>query len=141
MASQRFVFVQTAIALLDKGEKEKAVEVLDRMDATYPDRNFPYNTSIAVKYTNEQTVMQAIDTYIQCGEKEKAMAMADRFLEETMQAIKLSAQPYRGTVLSRTDLENNFMLYQYTVDIINQVDTEKAQEYSRALEDYINSLG
>lgn len=141
VASQRFVFVQTAIALLDKGEKDKAVEVLDRMDATYPDRNFPYNTSIAVKYTNEQTVMQAIDTYIQCGEKEKAMAMADRFLEETMQAIKLSAQPYRGTVLSRTDLENNFMLYQYTVDIINQVDTEKAQEYSRALEDYINSLG
>ena len=139
VAAMRFMFVQTAIALYDKGETDKALQVLDRMQEVYPDRNFPLNTSAAAMYNNEQMVLQAIDLYFKCGEKAKGLAMADRFMEETMQAIRLFAQPYRGSVLSQIDLQNNFQLYQYGIDIVRQEDPDKAQEYSKTLEDFLNS--
>lgn len=118
VAAVRFMFVQTALALYDKGEKEKAIQVLDRMQEVYPDRNFPLNSSAAVMYVNEQMVLQAVDLYFKCDEKEKGLAMADTFMNETMQAIRLFAQPYRGSVLSQPDLQHNFQLYQYGIDII-----------------------
>ena len=139
VACQRFMFVQTAIALYNKGDRERTVKVLDRMQETYPDRNFPLNTSAAVQYVNELMVIHAIDLYLKCGEKEKGLAMADRFTEETMQAIRLFAQPYRGSVLSKSDLDNNFQLYQYTVETVRAVDPDKAQEYSKVLEDFLNT--
>ena len=139
VASPRFVFVQTANALYKKGETDKAVQLLDRMQETFPDRNFPLNTSAAVRYVNENMVINAIELYIKCGQNDKALDLADRFLTETMKAIKLFSQPYHGNVLSRSDLENNFLLYQYAVETVNLVDTEKAREYSQALEDFFNS--
>ena len=138
VASMRFMFVQTAIALYDKGETDRVIQVLDRMQETYPDRNFPLNSSAAVMYVNEQMVLYAIDLYIKCGEKEKGLAMAGRFMEETMQAIRFFAQPYRGSVLSQTDLQHNFQLYQYGIEVVHSADAEKAQEYSKALEDFLN---
>ena len=139
VASQRFVFVQTAIALFNKGEKDKAVQVLDRMEETFPDRNFPYNSSAAVQYVNELMVIHAIDLYIKCGQKEKGLAMADRFMEETMLSLKLFAQPYHGSVLSQSDLENNFQLYPYGIEAIRSADPEKAEEYSKALSEFLES--
>ena len=139
VASQRFVFVQTAIALFNKGEKDKAVQILDRMEETFPDRNFPYNSSAAVQYVNEMMVIHAIDLYIKCGQKDKGIAMADRFLEETMQAIRLFAQPYKGTVLSQIDLENNIQLYHYGIEALYAGDPEKAEEYSNTLQDFLKS--
>ena len=139
VASPRFVFVQTANALYKKGETDKAVQLLDRMQETFPDRNFPLNTSAAVRYVNENMVINAIELYIKCGQNDKALELADRFITETMKAIKLFSQPYHGNVLSRSDLENNFLLYQYAVETVNLVDTEKAREYSQALEDFFNS--
>ncbi len=139
VAAVRFMFVQTALALYDKGEKEKAIQVLDRMQEVYPDRNFPLNSSAAVMYVNEQMVLQAIDLYFKCGEKDKALAMADTFMNETMQAIRLFAQPYHGSVLSQPDLQNNFQLYQYGIDIIRQADNDKATEYATVLEQFLDS--
>ena len=137
--SHRFIFVQTAQALYNKGEKEKAVQLLDRMQETFPDRNFPLNSSAAVHYVNEWMVINAIDLYIKCGEKEKGLDLADRFINETMDAIILFSKPFHGSVLSRSDLENNFQLYQYAVETVSLADTEKAQEYSKALEDFFNT--
>ena len=109
------------------------------MQETFPDWNFPLNSSAAVPYVNEWTVLSAIELYIKCGEKEKGLDLADRFINETMDAIVLFSKPFHGSVLSRTDLESNFQFYQYAVDIVNQADTEKAREYSQALEDFFNS--
>ena len=92
--SHRFIFVQTAQALYNKGEKEKAVQLLDRMQETFPDRNFPLNSSAAVHYVNEWMVINAIDLYIKCGEKEKGLDLADRFINETMDAIILFSKPF-----------------------------------------------
>ena len=139
VAAMRFMFVQTAYALFEKGDTDKALQVLDRMEETYPDRNFPYNSSAAVRYVNEEMVLSAIELYHRCGQDDKALAMADRFLEETMQSIRLFAQPYRGSVLSQVDLQHNFQLYQYGVEVVRLIDNDKAQEYSKTLEDFLNS--
>ena len=139
VASQRFMFVQTAIALYDKGDTTRTVEVLDRMQETYPDRNFPLNSSAAVQYVNEQMVIFAVDLYLKCGQREKGLDLADRFMNETMQAIRLFAQPYKGSVLSQPDLQHNFQLYQYGIEVIRTADPDKAQEYSKTLEDFLNS--
>ena len=101
--------------------------------------NTPMKKQAFLEYVNEQMVLYAIDLYIKCGEKEKGLAMAERFLEETMQAIRLFAQPYRGSVLSQTDLQHNFQLYQYCLEIISAADKEKTQEYSRILEEFLNN--
>ncbi|HIZ87485.1 MAG TPA: DUF2723 domain-containing protein [Candidatus Coprenecus pullistercoris] len=138
--SQRFIFVQTAKALLLKGDTTRAVELLDRMQEVFPDRNFPLNSSAAVQYVNEPTVINAIELYIKCGETEKGLDLADRFLKETMDGLKLFAKPYREGFLSQADLENCFHLYSYAVEVIKSVDTEKAREYSQALEDFFSSL-
>ena len=138
--SQRFIFVQTAAAMMCNGDKERAVRLLDRMQEVFPDRNFPLNSSAAVQYVNEHMVINAIDIYGQCGESQKALDLADRFIKETMKAIKLFSKPLHGAMLSRVDLENNLQLYQYAVEAVSYVDKEKAQEYSQALEDFFNTL-
>ncbi|HIZ85387.1 MAG TPA: DUF2723 domain-containing protein [Candidatus Coprenecus stercoravium] len=138
--SQRFVFVQTANALLAEGDTTRTVEVLDRMQEVFPDRNFPLNSSAAVHYVNELMVIKAIELYISCGETEKALDLADRFINETMKGVKLFSQPYHGSVLSQSDLESHFQMYQYAVETVSKVDMEKAEAYSSALKDFINSL-
>ena len=135
--SQRFIFVQTARAFYEKGDTAKAVELLDRMQETFPDRNFPLNTSAAVHFVNEHMVIAAAEIYAKCGETEKATDLATRFLDETMKALVLFAQPYHGSVLSNSDLENNFLLYQYMLDILRISDNEKAREYTQALDDFL----
>ena len=139
-ASPRFVFVQTAAALYSKGDTARAVQLLDRMQEIFPDTKYPLNSSAAVHYVNENMVLYAIDLYTKCGEKEKALDLAGRFIDETMDALKLFSKPYHGSVLSRTDLETNFLLYQYAVEGVRTADTDKAQEYSQALDDFLHSM-
>ena len=139
-ASPRFVFVQTAAALYSKGDTARAVQLLDRMQKIFPDTKYPLNSSAAVHYVNENMVLYAIDLYTKCGEKEKALDLAGRFIDETMDALKLFSKPYHGSVLSRTDLETNFLLYQYAVEGVRTADTDKAQEYSQALDDFLHSM-
>ena len=139
-ASPRFVFVQTAAALYSKGDTARAVQLLDRMQEIFPDTKYPLNSSAAVHYVNENMVLYAIELYTKCGEKEKALDLAGRFIDETMDALKLFSKPYHGSVLSRTDLETNFLLYQYAVEGVRTADTDKAQEYSQALDDFLHSM-
>ena len=84
-------------------------------------------------------VIFAVDLYLKCGQREKGLDLADRFMNETMQAIRLFAQPYKGSVLSQPDLQHNFQLYQYGIEVIRTADPDKAQEYAKTLEDFLNS--
>ena len=61
-------------------------------------------------------------------------------MEETMKSIILFAQPFHGQFLSRADLENNFLLYQYMIEAVRLADETRASEYSKALEDFFNTI-
>lgn len=130
--SQRFIFVQTAKDLVRDGKIEKAVEILDKMQTAYPEKNFPLNTSVTASM-NEFMVIEAIELYDKCGEKEKALDLADRFINETLKAIRYFAKPYYNSVISLRDAEQNIHLFQYAIDIVSGIDAEKGKAYMEEL--------
>lgn len=121
----RAIFVQTAIGLYEDGYKEKAVQVLDRMQEVMVPQNFPLNSSVLYSI-NEYMVLQALEIYLRCDAKEKAVALANEFAKETLDAIVLFAKPYGKGILSQTDLENNYSLYGYMLDILSECGAEDA---------------
>lgn len=134
--NQRFLFVQTAIGLFNDGEKEKAVEILDKMQVAFPEKNFPLNTAILYS-VSEMMLIQAIEIYIKCDQSEKAVDLAQRFLDETFLSLKLFGTPYGETIISSYDLQNAYNLYTYTVDMITPVAPEVAEKYNAQLNAFL----
>lgn len=134
--NQRFIFVQTAIGLYYEGEIQKAVEILDKMQEVFPEKNFPLNTSLMYS-VSEMMVIQAIELYIKCEENDKAIAMAERFLDETYKSILLFASPYGESIISAYDLRNGYNLYTFAVEVIAPVAPEMAEKYTEQLEAFL----
>ncbi len=138
--SIRAIFVQTAIGLFEDGEKEKAVQVLDKMQQVMVPQNFPLNTSLLFS-VNEYMVLQAIEIYIKSGEREKGVKLAQDFAKETIDAVTLFAQPYGRSILSQSDLENNYSLYGYMLDILADCGAvEEAKELELKFNETISLL-
>ncbi len=137
------IFVQTAISLFNDGEKEKAIEVLDKMQEKILPENLPINSSLIFngQSVNELMIVQAIEIYLKSGSPEKGIELSKRFLNETLQSITLSAQPYGRGFLSKIDLDNNYALYYYVLDILNKGNFEDvAKEYEDNLNSAIEEL-
>ncbi|MFA6676792.1 MAG: DUF2723 domain-containing protein [Bacteroidales bacterium] len=113
----RSIFVQTAKSLVLDGEKDKAIEVLDRMQEVTPEKNLPLNTSI-IYSVNEYMVIQAIDTYFKAGEQDKGLELANKFADETINAIQFFARPYKDGYLSKSDVESNISLLYYEIETL-----------------------
>jgi len=80
----RNLHTRLALALLEKGEKEKAVEVLDRCMELAPHRVLPYDRYVAgltFPQRNGKTIHHEgiIEAYYMCGEIEKANALLDEY--------------------------------------------------------------
>lgn len=134
--SQRYIFVQTAVALYRKQQKERAVEVLDKMQEVFPDTKFPLNTSI-IYSVNEMMVVQAAEIYYKTGNSDKARELLTKFMDETLLSIKLFSKPYGSrSVISKYDLQTNFQLYQYGLELFDQFDKELADSYIEEI-DYL----
>lgn len=128
LISPREIFSTSARYILDKGDTLKAVELLDKMQTVMPDKNFPLNNSILSTLT-ERSVFEAIATYFDAGEPEKAVALGNRFVNETRKAIKLFSKPFNGTFLSAEDLQRNLYYMAMVSDIYNKNgQTEPAKE-------------
>lgn len=132
----RNIFYQTAKALMDDGERDKAVQILDKMQYVVPAKNFPLNTSILYSI-NEYIVLQSVELYLKAGEKEKAVALANEFAKETIECIRYFSQSYRGAILSESELENNYSLYGYMLDVLEK---GGAGEESKKLEVEVNEV-
>ncbi|HBG24281.1 MAG TPA: hypothetical protein DDX10_04340, partial [Rikenellaceae bacterium] len=136
----RNIHSQTAKALLEQGETKKAVEVLDKMQEVMIPSQFPLNGSL-LNSLNEYSVMESINTYLLAGEKEKGLALADAFIEETLKSIDLFSTKYRGRFLSMRDIENNLSYLFYIADIYkNRGMEDRAKELEKSVEDMINRL-
>jgi len=131
----RGVFVQTATALVEAGEKAKAVEVLDKMQEVIPHENYPVNTSLVFGSSlNELMVTMAIELYLRCGEKDKALKLADLFLNETLLSLEYCTTPFRGSIISMSNLQVNYQLFAYAVDAIRKnAGDEAAAPYLQSL--------
>lgn len=114
----RDFFTVIAEDLLERGDVEKAVNVLDRCVEVLPPTNFPYNISW-LRSVNEYALLRMVDCYFRCGEKEKALAVADRFMEESIKAVCYFAQDFRGAPLSNKAAEDNFNYISYLIQTID----------------------
>ena len=76
--NQRQMFLTTANALIDAGEKEKALEIQDLCMENFPEANFPLESIPLGFTTNDYMVAQLIENYYYLGAGEKAAALAGR---------------------------------------------------------------
>lgn len=134
--SIRGIFVETAVGLYEVGEKEKAVEVLDKMQQVMITKNFPLNNSLLYSI-NEYKVLQAVEIYIKSGAKEKGLKLATEFAEETLKGVELFTKPYGKLILSKSNLETSYSLYGYLLEILTECG---AEEHAKKLESNFNDL-
>ena len=79
--SQRQIFVNVAKELMEAGENKKAIEILDMCMECVPEENFPLDMTY-LGTNNEYCVSEIIVTYLNLGEREKAMDLLFRFMRQ-----------------------------------------------------------
>jgi hypothetical protein len=135
LCSPREIMTNCAKWLVSKGETQKAVEVLDKMQSVMPVSAFPLNTSVISSLT-ERTVMDAISIYVAVGEIGKAEKLADEFVLECEEAIALFGTEYMGGYLSSDDLQRNLYYIYMVADIFEK---NNQGELSKKYADMVNS--
>ena len=124
----RDLFATVATALIDRGENEKAEEVLDKCTTSIPACNFPYNTA-AFRGMNEWSVLTLVEDYFRIGKPEKAMAVGDRLGEETLKTILYYTTPIgpgEDDILSKKLSDDSATLYYYLIRTYRNFDQKEA---------------
>ena len=140
LVSPRDIMVQTAKALYAKGKKEKAIEVLDKMQELIPAATLPLNNAI-ISGLNDKAVLDAISLYAAAGQKEKAYKLADAFADETVKAIVLFSKPYRDGFMSYEYTNQAFSYLLLLQEVFkNNNDHEKENEIGELINKYLEPL-
>ncbi len=135
LVSPRDIMVQTAKALYAKGKREKALEVLDRMQELIPAATLPLNNAI-ISGLNDRAVIDAISIYCALGEKGKAYRLADAFAGETLKAIDLFSKPYGDGYMSYEYTNQAFSYLLLLQDVFKgNNDAAKAKEIGKLIND------
>ncbi len=130
LCSPRDIMTNCAKWLLSKGEKQKAIEVLDKMQSVMPVSAFPLNTSVISSLT-ERAVMDAVTVYIAAGAPDKAEKLADGLVAESEDAIALFGTEFMGNFLSSEDLQRNLYYIYMIADIFEKNgQPEMAKKYA-----------
>ena len=97
------------------------------MQVVMPSSNYPLNNTTLSALT-ERAIMDAIAIYLATGNKDKAYALADEFINETSLAILLFAKEHHGQYLSYDDLQTNLYYVLMTAKVFeSNGDLEKAE--------------
>ena len=138
--SVRNIHAQTARALFNEGKRDRAVEVLDRMQEVFIHDQFPVTCSI-FSSLNEQAVIDAIDIYLLSEEREKALKLASLFEEESFKAIGFFGQKLGGYYLSKTDIERDLSYLMYLSEVLrSRGEGELADSIEKRVQDSISKI-
>ena len=85
--SQRQLFVNVAKELIEAGENEKALEMLDMCQECVPEKNFPLDMSY-LGFNNEIVVSEMIQLYYELGAEEKGRELMERFTSSLNESLK-----------------------------------------------------
>ena len=136
----RSMFVRTAGALMQEGDSTRAVALLDRMQEIVIPSQFPLNFTM-FGISNDYSVTNAINLYLFAGEKEKAIALSDAYMEEALVSVKFFAKPFRGSFMSEGDL---LMSMEYISELFNAFRLagmeDKAAEIQKKYDDVYYSI-
>ena len=136
----REMFVTVAEGLAARGDKKKALAVLDRAVETLPQANFPYNISW-MRSINEYALLRIVDLYLRLDAREKGLALADAFVDETTRVITYFSQEYRGEMLSRKTVEDNFNYFSFLLQSLEGAGLkEEADDFQDRLYDALHVM-
>jgi hypothetical protein len=86
--SQRQLFQNVANALIDAGEEEKALEIMDLCQENFPEENFPLESIPLGFSTNDYMVVQMVEDYYFLGDKAKARDLGLKLAEGLMESSR-----------------------------------------------------
>ena len=114
----RDMFASTARILLDRGDKEKAENLLDKCIDIMPEKNFPYNLSW-LRSLNEVSIARIVEAYFRCGANAKGLDTAQRLADALIQGIVYFSNP-KGEVINQKIVDDQVSLFYYLVDILEK---------------------
>ena len=126
----RDIFATTATALIDKGENDKAEQVLDMCIASMPRENFPYNVAM-FRSLNEWSVLSIVENYFRIGRPDKAITVGNNLAAETIETLLYYSTPTGpgdDDVLNKRLADDAATTYFYLVRLFNNFGrTEEAK--------------
>ena len=95
--SQRGIFASVAMEMIEKGEYERAVEILDKCQEVIPERNFPLDI-IMLGFSNERDLICSIEAYYLAGEYEKASSLCSSMSDAALESCRFFLRHYEYAV-------------------------------------------
>ncbi len=131
----REVFSKTANALIAAGDTARAVEVLDRCQEVFPEKNYPLESICIGFYGNDVYVIDMVSAYYMAGEPEKARDLAARYTDELMKSTQFFLDFYD---YAQQDFEYcGNCIYMLADTIRTHGDKELAEDLLGRLEDML----
>ncbi len=132
---QRQLYVTVANALMDAGETEKALEMLDLCQQNFPEANFPLETLSLGFSGNDYMVLQMIQDYYLLGAPEKGLELGTRFADELMECAGFYIS---WGELGQAEFDQAGRMLVYLTDIMNE--GGNSEESEAILDDFHNLL-
>ena len=136
--NQRQIYLTAANALIDAGEQEKALELLDLCMENIPEENFPLE-SIPLGFTaNDYMVAQFVENYYHLGATEKARELGTHFCDLLLE----TAAFYLGWGdLGKSEVETAGRILLYVVDLMKDYgDTELSEQIEASFDSLIRTV-
>ena len=114
---QRDLFLNIASLLIEKGDKEKAVNILDKAQESVPAESYPLETICIGFYHNNLAVIGMIEAYMKAGAPEKGKELAEAFNSELLQSALFFMENYD---IKKSDFELCCNCVYYLSDILKQ---------------------
>ena len=134
---QRQLYLTVANALIDAGEDQKAIEIMDMCGENFPEENFPLETISVGFVGNDYMVAQIIENYYYLKESDKARDLASRFAAQLLDCARFYIQ---WGSLGSSELESAARVLLYVADVCKQYgDKEFGDNLETTLSDLIHS--
>ena len=131
--SQRQVFLNVAKELLEAGDAERAVEMLDMCQECVPVENFPLDMTY-LGFSNEMMVVDMIETYYNAGAADKALDLARRFIDELFISMDFFLDYYD---LAKREFEACYSCISYLEGLAENFGQD---DFSKEIRERIDSL-
>ena len=131
--SQRNIFVNAAKEMLKIGDKERAIELLDMCQECVPEENFPLDITY-LGFSNEYMVLDLIETYYQAGASEKALELAEKFMEQIFLSTEFFLSYYD---VAKREFDSCYNCISYTAEL---TDHYGHKEFAKNVRDRFNSM-
>ena len=132
--SQRQMFLNVANALIDAGENDKALEILDLCQKDFPAENFPIE-SIPIGFSaNDYMVIQMVENYYYLDAPKQARELGLQMSEELLKTARFYLEFYE---YAGSSFETTHRCIVYLADVFKQYGD---QELSDQLLDAYESL-